>query len=533
MADNPDIVRLREALDSFQWPNAKALCQDLIARLDTAAAPYDRDDAKTILGLLRRKRQFDLMVPVADAFIRGGLRDPQIVRQYAQAMIDQGNLTASQFLLESLINGADTPDREKAEAIGLLGRVHKQLYVNANQPGNPRQQGELREAISQYWSVYHSNPKDYLWHGINCVALLSRADRDKVAPGNFPPASQISQAIEDCLKAIGNPNCWDLATGVENAVARNDFYEALAKAVLFLQATDSNGAPQADAFEVASLLRQLEEVWKLTEGDPMRQAILSVLKSGLLKRSGGSLQLPLENLKAETKQSADAEKQYEKVFGTDRYQPLGWYRKGLQCANAVARVESVTGKHIGSGFLVKAGDFFPNSNKPEQLLFLTNAHVISPLDKPFPGALPPEAAVVVFEASNNKTCKVTELIWSSSPDKLDATFVALEGLEDLKDCCQVIPAAAPFNSARPQRLYIIGYPLGGGLSFSLQDSVWLDAAGDFLHYRTPTEPGSSGSPVFDQDYWTLVAIHHSGNDTANEGVSIAAIKAAASASPAT
>jgi V8-like Glu-specific endopeptidase len=55
-----------------------------------------------------------------------------------------------------------------------------------------------------------------------------------------------------------------------------------------------------------------------------------------------------------------------------------------------------------------------------------------------------------------------------------------------------------------------------------------------VHYRTPTEPGNSGSPVFD-DLWRLVAFHHAGKSDmrklngkpgtyeANEGINILAI----------
>jgi V8-like Glu-specific endopeptidase len=81
---------------------------------------------------------------------------------------------------------------------------------------------------------------------------------------------------------------------------------------------------------------------------------------------------------------------------------------------------------------------------------------------------------------------------------------------------------------------VIGYPLGGGLSVSLQDSYWLDTNGKVLHYRTPTEPGSSGSPVFDEKFWSLIALHHAGDTNlprlkgsgtyeANEGIAIKAI----------
>ena len=60
--------------------------------------------------------------------------------------------------------------------------------------------------------------------------------------------------------------------------------------------------------------------------------------------------------------------------------------------------------------------------------------------------------------------------------------------------------------------------------------------GTRLHYRTPTEGGNSGSPVFDEDNWMLVGLHHAGSKEmprlrgqagtyeANEAVSIAAIR---------
>ena len=74
------------------------------------------------------------------------------------------------------------------------------------------------------------------------------------------------------------------------------------------------------------------------------------------------------------------------------------------------------------------------------------------------------------------------------------------------------------------------------MSFSLQDNLLLDWDERKLHYRTPTEPGSSGSPVFN-DQWELIALHHAGRADmrklnglagtyeANEGISIHAIRA--------
>ena len=60
-----------------------------------------------------------------------------------------------------------------------------------------------------------------------------------------------------------------------------------------------------------------------------------------------------------------------------------------------------------------------------------------------------------------------------------------------------------------QKVYVIGHPKGGGLSISLNDNLFLDCDDCLLHYRAPTEGGSSGSPVFNQQ-WDLIGLHHAG-----------------------
>ncbi len=522
--------RLSEALNTYDWPLCEKLCEDLINDLDLASEPYPEKDAKKILNLLRRKRRFLLMARVADAFIRTGQTAPQIVRQYAQSMIDQGNLTAPQMMLKSIIDDPDAPADEKAEATGLLGRIYKQLYVNAGNAANPRQQANLRQAIQLYYSVYKTDPTTYFWHGINTVALVARALRDHIAADEFPRPEEIAHQIDAALKTISTLKYWDQATAAENAIALGDWNSAYDHVLYFLADHD------VDGFEVASLLRQLTEVWQLPQAKEPGNTLLATLRAGLLRRECGCVQVQPANLAAESTNARQAKDHLEKVFGTDRYQPLGWYRMGLQRCEAVARIETVTGTRIGTGFLVRAADFFRDRDAKE-LILLTNAHVISPAENPFPGAIPPEAARVVFEATG-KTHGVTGLCWSSPPAELDATFVTLEPLGDAAELCPLTPSPEAFDRNKQQRVYVIGYPLGGGLSISLQDSAWLDTSDKFLHYRTPTDPGSSGSPVFDQQYWTVIAIHHAGEKSmprlngepgtyeANEGIAMSAIRKA-------
>ena len=152
------------------------------------------------------------------------------------------------------------------------------------------------------------------------------------------------------------------------------------------------------------------------------------------------------------------------------------------------------------------------------MLFHTNAHVV-------PEEITFKKAKIVFEAIG-RSYRVVEQVWSSPSNKLDATFLKLDGIDEQAELCPLVPDPEPFDAEKEPRIYVIGYPLGGKLSFSLQDSYWLPSEGDVLLYRTPTEPGSSGSPVFDQDYWTLIGLHHAARTAANEAIKIAAIQEA-------
>jgi endonuclease G len=58
-------------------------------------------------------------------------------------------------------------------------------------------------------------------------------------------------------------------------------------------------------------------------------------------------------------------------------------------------------------------------------------------------------------------------------------------------------------------LNIIQHPNGEPKQLALRENRLTDVLDDWLHYHTDTAPGSSGSPVFN-DQWEVVALHHSG-----------------------
>lgn len=60
-----------------------------------------------------------------------------------------------------------------------------------------------------------------------------------------------------------------------------------------------------------------------------------------------------------------------------------------------------------------------------------------------------------------------------------------------------------------EHVNIIQHPGGEPKQLALRENQLVDLLDDFLHYETDTAPGSSGSPVFN-DQWEVVSLHHSG-----------------------
>lgn len=242
------------------------------------------------------------------------------------------------------------------------------------------------------------------------------------------------------------------------------------------------------------------------------------------------------------KDKSKAKPVLEKVFGDDSFNTYKWYMLGADRCLAVARIGKDSTKGFGTGFLLKG--LALHESLGEELILITNAHVVS--DDPAEKALRSNEAVIIFEAlSREEEFCISEIFWSSPSNELDATIIRFDKenhkrLEDLTKNIHIYPVSKHLPILDPdnsQRIYVIGHPFGGTLQLSFQDNILLDYEGPKIHYRTPTEGGSSGSPVFNQK-WELIGLHHAGskempclnkkpgNYEANEGIWIQAIKKA-------
>ncbi len=545
---------LSAALDAFDWRAAEAIvCDRLIPRIKSEPEPPEERWARKLMGELRRKQRFLLITQLAEVMYQSGVRTPQVRRQYAQALIDLGTLGAGEMFLRDIIQDPNRLVGEEMEARGLTGRIYKQLYVNNQDPNSPANRANLERALNEYHHVYRLDPGEHLWHGINVVALAARARRDGFPQAGLPDEKELAREILKTLakrkKAVARKNAaarkkaaagkdpvpeavpaWDMATALEAYVALGEYEKAVAEASHYLF------SKEADAFELGSTIRQLTEVWQLNEEEPPGNLLLPICKAGYLSKKGANhgVKNP-EKIAEEADAAREAVKTlqskggYEKAFTSDAMVTLEWYKRGLETCNSIARIEKRNGTGWGTGWLVKAEDFFPGR---QGVLLLTNEHVLSDED-PHEKAIFPDTARANFQ-SIGQIIPVGEIVYSNTYTELDATFVTLKEEPQAKPL--TLAKRAMRMAEPPPRMYIIGYPQAGDLKFSLQDNYLLGCNERLLHYRTPTEPGSSGSPVFESDNWEVVALHHRGEDAmpridgaegtyqANEGITIPIIQ---------
>ncbi len=196
----------------------------------------------------------------------------------------------------------------------------------------------------------------------------------------------------------------------------------------------------------------------------------------------------------------------ERVIGESRdFQSVTFLARGVRASATVGRIWLRVGGRLqpcATGFLVAPR------------LLLTNHHV-------FPDAASAEDAFAEFGADAGPDDMPAATVkydfaptaFFAADDGLDYALVALAPGADGRAAGEVFgwnrldPSAGKHVIGDP--VNIVGHPSGRLKEICIRDNELLVRLDDFLHYKTDTEPGSSGSPVFN-DQWEVIALHHRG-----------------------
>ena len=529
--DDESPQKLEEALKNGSVQESESLISALLASLESQPRRVEGNTAKGVLATLRKFARFDSLFSVAQKFKAGGQNDPEVRCQLAQAQIETGEITAA---IEDLLALKQELDEEKAkaghdpteiaeieynlgEAIGLIGRAYKQLYVNAGPRTIEPRSEDLARSLQHYNMAYRERLGEHLWHGINYVALLTHAERvAKNASSIYSKkaakhADSILRAIED--KERNEPLApWDAAIRAEAFLALGKNSEAIDACKAYLNTKD------LDAFQVQSTRRQFIELWQLNENVYPGSHILPMMTARYAELGGGISKVDLTAVNAQN---------LETVLGDTGYKSVEWLLQAVACTRCVARLGPNKLKGMGSGFLVDGS--WIDGGWSDRNLLLTNAHVCTndpevQAQYPYPkGADENTATFMGSFADDTKPVEinVNDVLWTSPPSKLDASLLEIADIPQAAEKAPLLREIPSIERWPEKRVNILGHPMGMNLQISLQDNNLVSVGERYLHYQTPTDPGSSGSPIFNQD-WQLVGIHHSASKEmqANEGIRI-------------
>jgi hypothetical protein len=494
------------------------------------------DEGLAIAKQLRESREFDLLDQVTDRLRQEGDERPEVRRLQAQSWIEQGKARHAIDMLEGAASRLEKHSPEWGEAHGLMGRAWKQIFFDADDKTGERARKALANSIKQYAIPYEADPSKNVWQGLNLLALANFARSENIA---IEHAIEPERLARDILNTLGKIP----------AAARDNWYHAsLAEAQLAVSDLDAAEGnikayvtdAKTTAFALGSTLRQFTDLWTLDKKGEREHGIVQALRAALTSKEQFDMELaPDQFQRALGEKPSDA--QLESILGPDAPQAYEWFELLLKRAKAVGAIYQAGITRIGTGFLLKGSQL--KAEWGDELVVLTNAHVVS--EDPADEGIAPEDASVRFEkADSSKSYEVDRILWISGRQKLDAAVLKLKqpvtGIEPLRGTNLL-----PLLDGK-QRVYVIGHPGGGDLKISFQDNLLLDHEGPTagtpvdptvcrLHYRAPTEKGSSGSAVFNAGTLQVIALHHAGGEAiprlngkadtwpANEGIWIKSI----------
>ena len=547
---NENEIRAALAELSANGVDSAAAMSDVVAHLQSLP-PDEADKASVyILAELRGRRAFHAIAGIANALMLRGIGGIATWRHRSQALVELKNFDEAIWTAREIARRfANTGDEQELRtARTILARTSKQKYVDAARTRTGAQNAtDIITAAELYLEVYEekrSSSDAFYYEGLNALAVLMRADKDNIDVLPSVDRNQLRDLVEINAKevvaqrlknrsasGVDHELFWAMLTLAETAIADNDFETAKSETQRAL-----DHAAIDNLFSLGAFSRQLREVWQLDQepDDSPWRALLNSIELVIMRLSQNetvSLTKPqLDTLEQNFDEQIfeHGSKRAEALLGTFKLVPAVAYIDYLKSVcSAVARIKSRRRPMAGSGtgFLMEGVALSPEWQG--KTVLMTNFHVVSP-NGTYQGSLVPGEVEASFTfLPQRPSLSVGDVLWSSAFNAHDCTILEIDTSEypellPLQHFTKSPPAEKADPTGKPVgQVNVIGHPAGremelGTTGLDLHEwthTLFKPSGGPpvpipVLRYNSPTEPGSSGSPVFDMQTLELCALHH-------------------------
>jgi hypothetical protein len=528
MGEYNDLLKAaKEASAADQIWRLQNCCLGIIAKIPDAT-PACSEEAVAFFRALRGQRRHEQLEMLGEAYIKAGYQAPKLWTIYAQALIERGSPVAARGVLSLLLaNDSEEAKKELRETYGLCGRAWKDIgYEAIRAKRKDVATHALKESYKFYLRGFNldlEDPELIAWYGSQRVALSHIAEKNDIAglPDEKAFAKEAAEIVKEAIdlpKTSPQQRPWLMLGGAELCVAADDLPGAMQLCEQAVALPD-----HTDSFMFGSLYRQLSQIWRIGRESDAGAKLEALLMNAIVKRHGGVML-----------SDGSARQLQARLPGEQAGMGLTSIQEMLRCAKSVAMIRGSM-QPLGTGFVVDAEKV---GLPPVGKVVLTNAHIVS--NPPQGNAVAPGQVQVQFGLEGGGLFKVKEIVGSLPVERHDCTALLLD---------REIPAtiaALPVGDADIQQdrtACVIGHPLGQELTFSLLNAELVGCETPApprhqrLHYRSTTDAGSSGSPVFNAS-WDVIGIHcayqpsapflppevKGGTHAVNEGISLASIR---------
>ena len=194
--------------------------RDGLLALEGSLGPLDGAEAGVLVDLYlsyRAVQSWDNMIELYNRLPLPLKRNVMVREQYAFALNRNKRRQEAVQVLEDIVS----EQGPGSETNGLLGRVYKDLWVEAKDKGDEiRAKGYLRRAIESYERGFEADWRD-AYPGINAVTLLDIKGDEPSLKRRSELLPVVRFAVMQRLKSV-TPDYWDHATMLELAVLNGD-----------------------------------------------------------------------------------------------------------------------------------------------------------------------------------------------------------------------------------------------------------------------------------------------------------------------